>query len=131
MKREEQVLLYQFRDEEKRSMVQSVLKALHIKVRVLPENAHELKIGFLLGMKGFQQAAAKREDFSFPHEMMVFHNIRGKRLDEVLGAMKNAGVPHVKFKAVVTPFNTLWTLGRLCETMRREHAALLGQEEEA
>ena len=44
-------------------------------------------------------------------------------------ALKEGGVPHIKFKSVVTPFNTLWTLRRLCETMQKEHAAMLEQEE--
>ncbi len=124
MKREEQVLLYQFRDEKKLSEIRQVLKKLHVKSRVLPEEAHREKIGFLLGMKGFREAESGAETFAFPHEVMVFHNIRGKRLDEVLGSLKDAGIPSVKFKAVVTPFNTLWTLQRLCETMQREHGAL-------
>lgn len=129
MKREEQVLLYQFRDEEKLSAVQEALKTLQVKSRVLPEDAHGQKIGYLLGMKGFKQTRAKDEKFSFPHEVMIFQHIRGKRLDEVLERMKSLGIPPVKFKAVVTPFNTLWTLQRLCETMQREHGAVGKREE--
>ena len=124
MKREEQVLLYQFRDEEKLSGIRQALKKLHVKSRILPEEAHREKVGFLLGMKGFKETKSEDETFSFPNEVMVFHNIRGKRLDEVLESLKNAGIPPVKFKAVVTPFNTLWTLQRLCETMQREHGAM-------
>ena len=72
----------------------------------------------------------EEDDFVFPHEVMVLQNIRNKRLDEVLLALKEAGVPHIRFKAVVTPFNTLWTLRRLCETMQREHGAMIEQEKE-
>ena len=39
------------------------------------------------------------------------------------------GVPPVHYKSVVTPFNTLWTLRRLCETMQKEHAAMIEMEE--
>lgn len=122
MKCEAQVLLYRFQ-EEKLAAVRRVLNKLHIKIRVLPEDAYAQKIGFLLGMKGFLPMQTRDESFSFPHEVMVLQNIRGKRLDEVLGKMKEEGIPHIKFKAVVTPFNTLWTLQRLCETMQKEHAA--------
>ncbi|MBR4694925.1 MAG: DUF3783 domain-containing protein [Selenomonadaceae bacterium] len=124
MKREEQVLLYQFRDEGKLQTIRDVLKKLHIKSRVLPEEAYAQKVGFLLGMKGFRPTEMREDGFSFPHEVMVLQNIRGKRLDEVLKQLREAGVPHIKFKAVVTPFNTLWTLRRLCETMQKEHAAM-------
>ena len=78
--------------------------------------------------------AANPEDyegdpFVFPHEVMVLQHIRNKRLDAVLKALKDAGVPQVHYKSVVTPFNTLWTLRRLCETMQKEHAAMIEMEE--
>lgn len=129
MKREEQVLLYQFQDGEKLEAIRKVLRELHVKSQVLSEDAHNQKVGYLLGMKGFRQKEEQGEGFSFPHEVMVFHNIRGKRLDEVLGRMREAGIPPVVYKAVVTPFNTLWTLGRLCRTMEREHGATSPSDE--
>ena len=55
---------------------------------------------------------------------MILQNVYKKRLDNVLLALKQAGVPHIKFKSVVTPFNTLWTLRRLCETMQKEHGVI-------
>ena len=130
MKRKEQVLFYQFRDEEKLQLARKVLSRMGIASKVVPMEAWREKVGYLLGMKGFQAAADKKQDdFVFPHEVMVLQNIRNKRLDEVLLALQEAGVPKVRFKSVVTPFNTLWTLRRLCETMQKEHAALLEQEE--
>jgi hypothetical protein len=125
MKRQEQVLFYQFRDEEKLALACKTLHKMGIATKILqPENWRE-KVGYLLGAKGFQPAKVKEEDdFVFPHEVMVLQNIRNKRLDEVLQALQNAGLPHVRFKAVVTPFNILWTLRRLCETMQKEHGAL-------
>ena len=128
MKKQEQVLLYQFQDEEKLSIACKTLHKLGIATRILPAEAWREKVGYLLGAKGFQPAKAKEEDnFVFPHEVMVMQNIRNKRLDEVLLALKEAGVPHIRFKAVVTPFNTLWTLRRLCETMQKEHGAMAAQ----
>ena len=131
MKRQEQVLFYQFRDEEKLALACKTLHKMGIATKILqPENWRE-KVGYLLGAKGFQPAKVKEEDdFVFPHEVMVLQNIRNKRLDGVLLALKEAGVPHIRFKAVVTPFNTLWTLRRLCETMQREHGAMIEQEKE-
>ena len=125
MKRQEQVLFYQFRDDEKLALACKILHKMGIVTKILQPEAWREKVGYLLGAKGFQPAKAKDEDnFVFPHEVMVLQNIRNKRLDEVLLALKDAGVPHIRFKAVVTPFNTLWTLRRLCETMQKEHGAL-------
>ena len=128
MKREEQVLLYRFHDTDLLERFKAVLKQLHIRAVVLKDEDAAQKVGFLLGMKGFRPVEDTGEGFQFPQEVMVLHNIQGKRLDEVLDAMKEAGLPKIQYKAVVTPFNVLWTLGRLCETMRKEHGAVHPEE---
>ena len=129
MKKREQVLLYGFQDMEKLEKIKKILHGLEIRVLVLPEPAWKEKVGYLLGMKGFKAAASPEDDgFVFPHEVMVMQNIRHKRLDQVLLTLREGGVSHIKFKSVVTPFNTLWTLRRLCETMQKEHAAMAEQE---
>ena len=78
MKREELVLFYQFRDDEKLALAQKTLHRLGIHTKVLPEEAWREKIGYLLGLKGFR--AANPEDyeddpFVFPHEVMVLQHI--------------------------------------------------------
>ena len=130
MKRKEQVLFYQFRDAAKLELARSVLRRMGIATKILPENAWREKVGYLLGAGGFKASSAKDDgEFFFPHEVMILQNIRNKRLDEVLRALREAGVPPIPFKSVVTPFNTLWTLRRLCETMQKEHAFMLRQGE--
>ena len=130
MKRKEQVLFYQFKDEDKLALARKTLNKLGISSRVLPDEAWCEKVGYLLGEKGFKSAAAPaaEDTFVFPHEVMILQTIRNKRLDEVLMALKEAGVPHIRFKSVVTPFNMLWTLQRLCMTIQKEHAFMLQQE---
>ena len=130
MKRKEQVLFYRFEDEDKLALARKTLNKLGISSQVLPEEAWREKVGYLLGEKGFKSVAAPaaEDTFVFPHEVMILQNIRNKRLDEVLMALKEAGVPHIRFKSVVTPFNMLWTLQRLCMTIQKEHAFMLQQE---
>lgn len=129
MKREEQALLYGIRDEAKLSLLTKTLHRLGVQTREIPDGAWNEKIGYLLGMKGFKAAkTADSDGFTFPHEVMVLQNIRNKRLETVLKALDDAGVERIRFKSVVTPFNTLWSFRRLCETMQREHGALAETE---
>lgn len=129
-KTEQMVLLYSFADQEKLQKIKQVLARLRIKTKELPDDMHRQKIGYLVGSKGFSETVTKQEaDFVFPHECMIFYKITPKRLDQVLLEMKKAEIDHVKFKAMVTPFNMFWTLRRLCETIQKEHAALLQKEE--
>lgn len=130
MKRKEQALLYGFNDEARIHLVRKALDRLSIGARVLPPEAHHQKVGYLIGMKGFRVTPEDKdeEDFVFPHEVLLLDKIKGKRLDEVLAALAATVQPPVQYKTVVTPFNTLWTLRRLCETMQREHGALAERE---
>lgn len=132
MKREEQALLYGIRDAEKLALLTKTFHRLGVQTREIPANAWNEKIGYLLGMKGFKAAkSAEADGFAFPHEVMVLQNIRSKRLEAVLKELDEAGVERIRFKSVVTPFNTLWTFRRLCETMQREHGAMAAREEDA
>lgn len=119
----EKVLCYRF-DGETFETARAALRKLGIECRALPEESWREKVGFLLGMGGFAPARNQDDapsDFDFPGPVMVLGHIKGKRLDQVLAALKAAGVPPIRYKAVATPFNTLWTLRRLCETMKKEH----------
>ncbi|MGM9540643.1 DUF3783 domain-containing protein [Anaerovibrio sp.] len=123
----ERVLLYQFTDEERREAVVALLQHMNIAVTVLPSDAWKEKIGFLLGSRGFAASRSEEGEFAFDHEVMIMQNIRNKRLDKLLAAWREAGLAPVLYKAVVTPFNTLWTLRRLCQTMEKEHGAVVGR----
>lgn len=123
-KREEKVLLYHFQEGERLAAIQTLLQTLGIEHDVLPEAAWGQTIGYLLGLKGFQENAALLEDVLFPHEVMIFYQIQDRRLDRVLEAFRQADIPRVRYKAVVTPMNRFWSLRRLCETMKKEHAYL-------
>ena len=128
MKRMEQVLFYQFPDE-LLAQTAAVFHRLGIKTEVLPAEASGERLGYLLGWGGFRPAAAPARGFGFPHEVMIMSGIKGRRLDEVLRALRRAKVPKITYKAVVTPYNIGWTLARLCETMRKEHEYIAQQQE--
>ena len=127
-KPEEKVLLYQF-SEEKAADIKAALRRLGIQAAVLEPGAWNERVGFLLGIKGFSKGTAAEEPVDFSDEAAIFHNIKNKRLDQVLQALKDTGVGHVQFKAVTTPFNLHWTLCRLCRTIYKEHAYMMEKDE--
>ena len=117
------VLCYHFDDVEKFETARAALRKLDIECRALPEESWREKVGLLLGMGGFMPALSTHgeADFYFPEEVMLLSPMKGKRLDQVLAALKAAGVSPIRYKAVATPYNVHWTLRRLCETMKKEH----------
>ena len=128
MKKQEKVLLYRFTDADRLASVKQVMADLKIEVKELKNDDWQEKVGYLLGLPGFGPNQPATEEFSFPHEVMVMQDIRDKRLDKVLKALRETGVPDIAYKSVVTPVNKFWTLKRLCETMQREHAWMIAQE---
>ena len=121
----EKALFYRFTDAEKLDAARAALRGLGIECRVLPDESWREKVGFLLGLRGFKSTPPEDErEFDFPDEVLLLYNIKGKRLDRVLEAFKAKGVAPIRYKAVATPFNIMWTLRRLCETMKKEHAYL-------
>lgn len=123
-KREEKVLLYQF-SEDAVSVIKDVLRKFGVQLTVLEPSAWHQRIGFLFALQGFCQNGTAEDTFSFPYETAVFHNIKGRRLDHVLKALKDAGIAQIKFKAVTTPFNLHWTFGYLCKTIYKEHSHMM------
>ena len=89
-KREEKVLLYHFPEGKRLVAIQTLLQTLGIEHDVLPEAAWGQTIGYLLGLKGFQEKEALLEDVLFPHEVMIFYQIQDRRLDQVLEAFRKA-----------------------------------------
>ena len=118
----EQVLCYHL-EADVLETVRAVMRKLSIVCRALPEESRREKVGFLLGKRGFSPAPKDdAPEFVFPDAVMVFDQIQGKRLDQVLAALKTSGGSPIRYKAIVTPYNAHWTLRRLCETMKKEHA---------
>ena len=121
----EKVLLYNFTDDEAVNKIKSICRKMNIENQIVPFENWNHKIGFLLGRRGFLPAKENGEDtFSFSDEVLIFAQLNDKRLDKFLSGMKLENVPMIKYKAVVTPFNIMWSLRRLCETMQKEHGAV-------
>lgn len=116
MNKDEVTLLYGFKDEKILSKIISVLSEIHIKTKVLKDSDYNEKLGFLLGLKGFKQSNNTEENFS-GEEIMIFQNIKGKRLDLALEKLKKNELTITKNKAIVTPFNVHWTIKKIHEKM--------------
>ena len=57
-------------------------------------------------------------------EMMVFCGLEQPEVFGFLQAMRQTGIPPVDLKAVVTPFNAMWTAPALFAELSKEHAAM-------
>lgn len=124
MKRQEALaLLYHF-EPEREAVVRQALRSCKIAARRVPDADIGQKIGYLAGWKGFKRAQGDG-GAPFGEEVLVLQGVQGKLLDEMLLQFEAAGISRIRLKAIVTPYNALWTLRRLCETIQKEHGAML------
>lgn len=122
-KQEALALLYHF-EPARAEAVKRALKQCKVAVRTVPDADLGQRIGYLAGWKGFKREEADG-GAPFAEEVLVLQGVQGKLLDAVLQQFEADGVGRIRLKAVVTPYNALWTLRRLCETIQKEHGALL------
>lgn len=109
-------------------VMRGVLAQMDIRVKNLTPERCVQKIGYLAGMEGFakREVSGGYEKYApyMGQELLIFCNMTGERLEEVLEALKKAGVPGIALKAVVTPTNAEWTVYQLYEQLLREHGEL-------
>ena len=90
---------------------------------VTPEQVGQL-VGYLAGLKGWEERP-DTGDITVPQgSVLLFSGLMGHRLDQVLTALRKAGVPPQVYKAVVTADNAGWPFGQLCAELARERQAV-------
>lgn len=124
IKKEEVILLYNFKDKTELEKLKALLEKLKIKFIVADEKAYQQKVGYLFGLKGFNENEDDGSIFDFKYELMMFHNFSRARLDTVLKKMREEEIKVPICKAIVTSFNRFWKLRRVCETMEKEHLSM-------
>jgi hypothetical protein len=102
-----------------------ICRDLGIRVRTVNPGEYALPIGALAGIP---VAAAKAPEAPpgppFDDEMLVMCHMMSNELDALLRAMRDAGMPRIALKAVLTPINVLWNSTDLHSELAREHSEM-------
>ena len=102
-----------------------ICRDLGIRVREVDRDEYALPIGTLAGIPvarpSNDKAAASPP---FGDEMLVMCHMMSNELDAFLRAMREAGMPRIDLKAVLTPMNVLWNSTDLHSELSREHASM-------
>lgn len=127
----EMVLFYTPENTERTRKLKGIFVRLGVRIRnISPEQMGET-VGFLAGLEGYGPAEAK-EDFPAPEEeMLVMKNFTSRKIDELIQAIRKAGLKKIELKAVVTTTNAGWTFYKLYEEIREERRQVLEQAEKS
>ena len=99
------------------SKLKGVLVRMGVRIKNISPDQTGQKVGHLAGMPGFE-AESETE------EMLLMKNFTSRRVDDLLANLRNAGVPRIALKAVITEQNSQWTFYELYGELRKEHAAM-------
>lgn len=100
--------------------IESLCKRLGIRVSKIEPAQYSQTLGYLAGIPGFPEGETPYTGPDFPSEMMVFAGM-SDRLDRFLAEYKQAAVPPIGLKAVITPHNIFWSAEDLYKELVQEH----------
>ena len=61
-------------------------------------------------------------------EIMIMSGFEDKKLDVYLAAYRSRGIEPVDLKAVLTPYNCMWSVYELTQELEKENAAVKGRQ---
>ena len=101
-----------------------ICRDLGIRVRRIDRDEYALPIGALAGIPVARPSNAEAAAPPFDDEMLVMCHMMSNELDAFLQTMREAGMPRIGLKAVLTPVNVLWNSTDLHSELAREHASM-------
>ena len=134
-----QVLLYNLRGTPKGELIRAYLKAAEIGAKDVAPSDYGKPLGELLGLPGFTEGSGKGKKTGAPvssillqpgftDEMPVMFLFTEQQMNDFLQFFRNAEVPRVELKAVVTPTNINWDSRRLHEAITAEHMQIINDK---
>ncbi len=132
------IMLFQFDDKGRKSKLMRALLPLRIKIKEVPNKDYGKPMGYLAGVKEYvqedengslQEVGTHQEEMvnevyaRLSGEMLVMAGLTGNRVDQVLGAIRKAGLS-IPYKAVLTPSNQAWDAWKLFAEIKEEHETM-------
>lgn len=127
----ETVLLYNFKDSERKKKLTKALLPLGFRLKTVAKKDYLKPVGFLAGLKEMEDNGSVYEGEEFQDEMMLMAGFTSARVDTLLGALRRNGVGRINYKAVLTETNKSWDSVSLFREIKREHEYMTGGQTEA
>ena len=122
------VLLYNVQDKNRLLKIRQALLPLGIRIRLVNKEDYGKPVGLLAGIKGIdaaEQESDLKDDFN--DEMAVMAGFTSAQVDAFIRALYKRGVGRIDYKAILTPYNVLWSSVKLYREIKKEHEAMTGQ----
>ena len=121
----EKILLFNTNDTEK---IKKIVLPMHIKVININPADYKKTVGELVKLNADKTSTDTPFTGNIPDEsLMLFCSIPDKKMDKILFNLRKNNI-QITYKAVLTPYNSSWTILRLFLEMEREHNAYLSTQ---
>ncbi|MDE6433788.1 MAG: DUF3783 domain-containing protein [Lachnospiraceae bacterium] len=105
----------------KAKQIESICRPLKINVTKVKITSYSQQLGYLAGIKGFNRLSTTYQGADFPSEMLVFSGMDSDTVDVFLAKYKEASIPPIGLKAILTEHNIFWTAEALYTELLKEH----------
>lgn len=118
----ETVLMFQF-DAKTQSIIETILKQLDVQIKELVLEDTTQYIGYLLNLDGYEkQDGIPGRPFKKP--FLFFAHFSEDQIYLVLDVFKQAGVPFIPYKALLTNDNVDYTFEQLYTNVENEYLSM-------
>lgn len=124
MKTDAQILMYNFKEDERTRQISRYLNIAGISCKTVPVTDYLHPLGYLFGLTGFSPSPQFNLGGNFSDEMLVMHNFSQEQQTDFLGFFHREGLVHVNLKAVLTPVTQHWSSLKLHDELAKEHSMM-------
>lgn len=126
---QETVLLYNIDKSEAGKAIISILEKLSVEIIIVKSSDLMSPIGYILGSEGFERGTEALT--TIPNDdMLVMAGFEEKQIDILLQIFKEANIPFIPLKAIVTQTNVNWTFMQLLNNVKNEYFELTGMNKD-
>ena len=119
-----QILLYNFKDEDRLHQIRRYLNRHRISVRMVQQPEYLESLGLLFEIPGFSKNPVFNLGKNFQEEMMVLKDFSSAQMDDFLAFFRENQIPPVALKAMLTPVTQHWSSIQLHDELSREHTLM-------
>ena len=116
----DKILLFHMTEEEVLAKIQMACLMGRLGAKVIDKKDYLQTVGYLAGVAGMESKEIVYDGPEMEEPMMILC-MSSARIDQVLAAFRQLGVPRIAYKAMLTPTNSTWTPLALYEELKREH----------
>lgn len=126
---QETVLLYNIDKTDAGKAIISILEKLNVEVIIVKSSDLMSPIGYILGADNFECGTEALTEIP-QDDMMVMAGFEDKQVDLLLQIFKEANIPFIPLKAIVTQTNVNWTFMQLLKNVKTEYMELTGMNKD-